>query len=238
MAEQSDKLFAFDSLSDYSLKQRVLIRLADLAFYWITKATGGSSRFEVVDRENWDAVTAAGKTPIYVVWHDSIILSACFFQHRGVVIMASKSFDGEYIARFVKRMGFGVIRGSSSRGGARGLIEMIRAIKDGHPMAFTIDGPRGPRHEVKPGPIMLARKTGNPILPLVIQPRKHWTLGSWDKMHIPRPFSRAVLIFGTPIYVSGTARDAVTEAKQIELQKAMDDLTKRREKWKLEMMPD
>lgn len=231
MVTQIDKFFRFDSLSEYSLRQRMLIRGADLAFYGMTRLAGAFSRFEVVGLEHWQAVEAAGKTPIYVFWHDSIILGACFFRNRGIVIMASKSLDGEYISRFVKRMGFGVIRGSSSRGGSRALIEMIRASKAGHPMAFTIDGPRGPRHQIKPGPVMLARKTGNAILPLVIQPQTYWTLNSWDRLHIPRPFTRAVLIFGRPIYVRSIAGDVEMEANNIALQESMDNLTRHREIW-------
>lgn len=224
MTEQRDKVFEFGSLSEFSLKDRLLIRLADLAFFAFVRLLSSTTRFEIHGREHWEAVESAGKIPIYAFWHDCIILSACFFRHRGIVVMASKSFDGEYIARFVKRLGFGTIRGSSSRGGARALIEMIRAIKNGHPMAFTIDGPRGPRHKIKPGPVLLARKTGNPILPFAIRPSTYRTLNSWDKMHMPRPFSRAALIFGPPIYVPRNASDGEIESKNAELQRAMDDL--------------
>lgn len=231
VAGREEKLFQFDSLAEYSWGQRVMIRAADLAFFLFTKSLGSTVRFEVIGREHWGSVEQAGKVPIYIFWHDCIILSATFFRDRGIVVMASKSFDGEYIARFVKRMGFGVIRGSSSKGGARALIEMVRAIKNGHPMAFTIDGPRGPRHVIKPGPVMLAKKTGNPVLPFVIEPRRHWTLKSWDKMHIPRPFTRAALIFGPPVYVEPDADDATLDAKHAELQHSMEELTSRREEW-------
>ncbi|MCA1589894.1 MAG: lysophospholipid acyltransferase family protein [Acidobacteria bacterium] len=231
MKNADEKLFSFDSLEEYSWKERMMIRLADLAFFGFTKSLGSTVRFEVIGREHWEAVEKAGKIPIYIFWHDSIILSATYFHDRGIVVMASRSFDGEYIARFVKRMGFGTIRGSSSKGGARALIEMVRAIKNGHPMAFTIDGPRGPRHVVKPGPVMLAKKTGNPVLPFVIEPRHRLTLKSWDKMHIPRPFTKAALIFGEPVYVDPDAYDAQVESKHNELQRSMDELTRRREEW-------
>src|SRR5205814_1528691 len=115
---------------------------------------------------------------------------------RGIVVLTSKSFDGEYIARFIQRFGYGAIRGSSSRGGSRAIVEMIKAMRRGLPTAFTVDGPRGPKYEVKAGPVFLAKKTGNPIMPFVIEPRSCWTTRSWDKMHNPKPFTRALTIIG------------------------------------------
>ena len=88
------------------------------------------------------------------------------------------------------------------------MIEMIRLMRKGYPTGFSIDGPRGPRYEAKPGPVILARKTGNPILPFVIEPRKFWTLKSWDRMQIPRPLTKAMVIIGEPIYVDENADDA------------------------------
>lgn len=231
MPEQRDKVYQFDPLSDYTFRQRTVIHLADLAFYGFTKTLGATTRFEVVGREHWDAIEAAGRSPIFAFWHDSILLSTYFFNRRGIVVLVSKSFDGEYISRVLKRMGIGTIRGSSSRGGARALIEMVRKMRAGHPMAFTIDGPRGPRHKVKPGPVMLAKKTGNPILPFVIAPRKHWELNSWDKMHIPCPFTTAAVIFGKPIYVDKGADAAEIDAKNAALQTIMEELGAEGKKW-------
>ena len=231
MPEQKDKVFEFAPLSEYSLKERIIIRLADLAFFGSIKTLGALTRFEVHGGEHLEAIEAAGKLPIYTLWHDRIFLGTYFLRDRGIVVITSKSFDGEYIARFIQRFGFGAVRGSSSKGGARALVEMIKAIRAGHPMAFTVDGPRGPRYEAKAGPVILAKKTGNPIVPFVIQPQKFWTVNSWDKMQVPRPFSRAVSILGEPIYVDANADDAETESKLAELQRTLDDLTEQAKAW-------
>ena len=227
MPEQRDKIFEFAPLSEYSLKERVMIRLADIVFFLVIKIAGGSTRFEVHGSEHLDAIEAAGKLPIYTTWHDRIFLSTYFWRERGLVVITSKSFDGEYIARFIQRLGYGAIRGSSSRGGAKALVEMINSMSTGHPMAFTVDGPRGPRYQAKLGPIILAKKTGNPILPFVIEPQKFWAVKSWDKMQIPKPFTQASVIIGEPIYVDATADEAEAQAKLTALQRSLDDLVER-----------
>ena len=91
-------------------------------------------------------------------------------------------------------------------------------------MAFTVDGPRGPRYEAKPGPLILAKKSGNPLMPFVIEPRRYWTVNSWDKMQIPVPFGRALVIIGEPIYVDSDAGEAEIDAKLAEFQSSLDDL--------------
>ncbi|MEO7538777.1 MAG: lysophospholipid acyltransferase family protein, partial [Pyrinomonadaceae bacterium] len=137
----------------------------------------------------------------------------------------------EYIARFIQRFGYGAIRGSSSRGGARALVQMIKWMRGGHAMAFTVDGPRGPRYEAKPGPLILAKKTGNPIMPFVIEPKRYWQIKSWDKMQIPVPFTRALLVIGEPIYVHANADDAEIASKLRELQNELDRLVTEGREW-------
>lgn len=231
MSDQTDNIYRFSSLAGYPLKKRLVIRFADIAFYLLIRLIGVTVSFETKSSENLEAATFHGKLPIYTTWHDRIFLGTYFFQNRGIVFLASQSSDGEYIARLLQRFGYGVIRGSSTRGGARGLVEMIRAMKSGLAMGFTIDGPRGPRHEAKPGPIILAKKTGNPILPFVIEPKRFWTVNSWDKMQIPLPFSKALTIFGEPIYVDNDASRAEIGRKLKELQKSLDDMTEQGKAW-------
>lgn len=231
MPKQKDKVYQFASLADYTLKQRILIRLADLTFYILIKTFGSFTRYELLGAEHLAAIEAVGKIPVLSLWHDRVFLGTYFWRNRGFVVMTSRSFDGEYIARFIQRFGFGAIRGSSSRGGVSALTGMVRSMRDGHPMAFTVDGPRGPRYEAKPGPVILAKKTGNPILPFVIEPYRYWTVKSWDKMQIPRPFTRALAIIGEPIYVDKDADRTEVDRKQMELQRSLDDLTERAKAW-------
>jgi lysophospholipid acyltransferase (LPLAT)-like uncharacterized protein len=189
------------------------------------------TRFEVRGMEHLDAIEAAGELPIICFWHDRILLGTYFFRKRGILVMSSQSFDAEYTARSIQRFGYGVIKGSSTRGGSRALIEMIRAMSNGYPTGFSIDGPRGPRYEAKPGPVILAKKTGNPILPFVIEPQKFWMVKSWDRMQIPRPFTKAVVIISEPIYVNEKADDIEIESKLKELQRSLDYLTEQGKKW-------
>lgn len=145
--------------------------------------------------------------------------------------MTSQSFDGEYIARFIRKFGYGAIRGSSTRGGVRALVEMIRELRRGLPMGFSVDGPKGPRYKVKPGPVLLASKTGNPMVPFVLQPRSFWTLKSWDKMQIPRPFTRCLVGVADPIYVPADASSDIIEVKLRELEDVLLRLNAEAESW-------
>jgi lysophospholipid acyltransferase (LPLAT)-like uncharacterized protein len=227
-----DKLDKFASLSAYSPRQRFAIKAADLAFYSLIRSIGSTVRFEVKGAENLDSVAAAEHTPIYATWHDRIFLGTYFLQKKGIVFLTSQSFDGEYIARFLQRFGFGVIRGSSTRGGARGLVQMVRELKRGTAMGFTVDGPKGPRYVAKPGPILLAKRSGEPILPFIVEPSSFTTVKSWDKLQIPRPFARSRVVFGEPIYVSNSADDHEVGQKLEELQRSLDELTRQGAKWR------
>jgi lysophospholipid acyltransferase (LPLAT)-like uncharacterized protein len=222
--DKNEKVYRFATLSGYSFGQRLLVHVADWAFYLLIAAIGKTVRFEVEGWENFEAIENSGRRPIYAFWHNRIFLATYFFRKRGIVVVTSQSFDGEYIARFIQRFGYGAVRGSSTRGGAGALIEAIRSMKKGFPAGFTVDGPKGPRYEAKPGPVVLAKKTGNPIMPFTVEAGKFWTVNSWDKLRIPRPFTRAKVIIGKPIYVPEDASDAEIESKRIELQTALNEL--------------
>src|SRR5215212_6748967 len=169
--ERVARAYRFADLSGYSLKQRLAVRAAGVVFPLLIRAVGATLRFTVEGREHWDEAARGGRLPIYTFWHDRIFAGTYFFRGRRIVIMTSQSFDGEYIARFIQRLGYGAVRGSSSRGGSKALVQMIKAMRAGLPMAFSVDGPRGPRYEAKLGPVILAKKTGNPILPFIVEPR-------------------------------------------------------------------
>lgn len=227
MPETAEKVYNPAPLDNYSMWRRVSIRSAELAFFLAIRLIGSTIRFETEGLEHLAEIESAGKIPIYTFWHDRIFLGTYFFRDRGIVVMTSRSLDGEYIARFIQRFGYGAMRGSSSRNGSRALIEMIKGMRRGLPMAFAIDGPRGPRYRVKPGVVLLAKKTGNPILPFILQPKNYFELKSWDRMQIPRPFTRAVVVMGEPIYVDADAPEADMEARLSELQQSLDALVER-----------
>jgi lysophospholipid acyltransferase (LPLAT)-like uncharacterized protein len=136
--------------------------------------------------------------------------------------MTSRSFDGEYIARIIERFGFVAVRGSSSRGGPGALLGMNRVLTDGHIAAFTIDGPRGPRFVAKPGPVLLARMSGAPILCFYLAVERPWILRSWDAMMIPRPFSKVHVRWTKLIHVPAGATDEEMKRYQQQMQESLE----------------
>ena len=110
------RAYKFADLSSYPPKQRFLIRAADLAFFFLIKVIGRTVRWQVEGWENWEAATRDGQVPIYTFWHNRVFLATYFWKRRRIVVMTSQSFDGEYIARFIQRFGYGAARGSSTRG--------------------------------------------------------------------------------------------------------------------------
>lgn len=219
------RAYKFADLSSYPLKKRFLIRAADLAFFLLIKLIGRTIRWQVEGWENWEAATSDGQVPIYTFWHNRVFLATYFWQKRRIVVMTSQSFDGEYIARFIQRFGYGAARGSSTRGAVGAIIEMARLMRAGSPTAFTIDGPKGPRYVAKMGAVLLAKKTGQPILPFTISAQRFWeSKRSWDGFQVPLPFSRARVDIAPPIYVSSDTNDEGLEAKRDELQAALEGI--------------
>src|SRR5436190_19261118 len=230
--QRVNRAYHFADLSDYPFTDRLKIRLADLVFYFLINLIGLTARFEVVGWENHDKAEANGGLPIYVFWHDSIFLTTYWWRNRRIVVMTSRSFDGEYIARFIRRFGYGAVRGSSTRGGIGATIEMARLMRAGCTTGFAIDGPKGPPYVAKMGAVLLAKKTGHPIVPLTTVVARCWKAPSWDSFQIPKPFSRAQVYLAKPIYVPADANEKVLAAKRDELQQALDDLNRLGDEWR------
>jgi lysophospholipid acyltransferase (LPLAT)-like uncharacterized protein len=227
------RAYTFADLSTYSFKERLLIRVADAIFFLLIKLIGGTVRWQVEGWENWEAASRDGQIPIYTFWHNRVFLATYFWQHRRIVVMTSQSFDGEYIARFIQRFGYGAARGSSTRGGTGAIVEMVRLMRAGCPTAFTIDGPKGPRYVAKMGAVLLAKKTGHPILPFTITAKNFWSARkSWDNSQAPKPFTRVRVDIAPPIYVPPDADEATLEAKRDELQRALDEINRRGDDWR------
>ena len=183
-------------------------------------------RWRIEGAAHYDAVTSSGQQPILALWHGRILPGLHYFRNRGVVVITSQNFDGEWIARILHKFGFGTARGSTSRGGARALVQLRRDLLAGKPAAFTVDGPRGPARVVQPGVAFLAGATGYPILPYHIESNRHWTLRSWDRTQIPKPFSTVALVIGAPITVKGTDEPTL-DGKLIEVREALHSLEHR-----------
>ena len=195
--------------------------------YPLIAALGRTLRWRVEGLERLDAVVASGRQPVMAFWHGRILPATFYFRHRGIVVITSDNFDGEWIARIIERFGFETARGSTSRGSLKAMLHILHAMKQGKPAGFTLDGPRGPARVAQPGAIWLAKETGNPVLPFHVEASAHWTLRSWDRAQIPRPFSTVALAVGEPISVARDASDQVLEQIRMELGRRLEALEDR-----------
>ncbi len=194
---------------------------------WAIRCIGATLRWQIEGLEHHEAIGASGRNRVFVFWHGRMFTAAYYFRNRDIVVMASRNRDGEYMARVIHRLGYRTVRGSSSRGSRRALVGMIQELRRKKDVAFTIDGPRGPRYIAKPGATYVAWKTGNPVLPFNISARNKWTLSSWDAFQIPKPFSPVVLLFGAPIIIPSAASDQEIDEAQQEVQRSLDALRRR-----------
>lgn len=138
---------------------------------------------------------------IFAFWHSQMLMPSFTHRNRAIRIMISSSKDGELIARTVGNLGFVPVRGSSSRRGMRALIEMIRDGKQGHLLAITPDGPRGPRYQAQTGVVLLGKGSGLPVLSVGIAAKKRRKLNSWDRFCIPNFFTDVVIYYDQPVIV-------------------------------------
>jgi lysophospholipid acyltransferase (LPLAT)-like uncharacterized protein len=175
---------------------------------------GRTLRWTVDGLEHRDAIIRSGRQPILGLWHGRILTGTLFWQRRGFIVITSENFDGEWIARIIRRFGYGTARGSTSRGGVKALVQLKRDMAAGRPAAFTLDGPRGPARIAQPGALWLAGATGNPILPFHSESDPHWTMSSWDATQIPKPFSRVAMAIGAPIEVPDTEEQTIEEKRR------------------------
>jgi lysophospholipid acyltransferase (LPLAT)-like uncharacterized protein len=192
--------------------------------YPLVNLLGRSLRWRVDGTEHLDAVKASGRQPVLGFWHGRILPATYYFRRRGIVVITSENFDGEWIARIIERFGYGTARGSTSRGARRALLQMKRVLESGGTVAFTLDGPRGPAKRAQAGAVWLAGATESPLVPFHIEADRYWTLGSWDRTQIPRPFTTAALAIGAPISVPRDPDDAMIERKRQELERSLEQL--------------
>ena len=193
----------------------------------VVAALCGTIRWTVEGLGHYDAIQASGRQPVMAFWHGRIVHATWFFRRRGIVVMISENFDGEWIGRLIERFGYRTARGSSSRGGARALARMRRLALAGAPTGFAVDGPRGPARSVQPGAVWLASLTGNPVLPFHSEADRFWTARSWDGTQVPKPFARAAMVVGEPIEVPRAAGPDLVERKRLELERSLQELAGR-----------
>jgi lysophospholipid acyltransferase (LPLAT)-like uncharacterized protein len=205
----------------FTLRQRIVLRLIIAAGYWVIRLIGPTLRISV-SREEGAPETPETRPLIASFWHSCIIPATWICRDLGIRVMSSNSYDGEYMGRIIHKFGFVAVKGSSSRNAVRALLGLRRALDQGWTVAFTLDGPRGPRHKVKPGPVALGRSSGVPLAMFHMAVDKGWVLNTWDRLVIPMPFSRVLMRIGKMIHVPPDAPDEELDRYQGELQASLD----------------
>lgn len=187
--------------------------------YPLLASLGATYRFRVEGLEHLREAETLGH-PIHAFWHGRILPATIYFRRRGIVVITSENYDGEWIARIITKFGYGTARGSSSRGARKAMLQMIRDVEHA-PVAFTLDGPRGPAKVAQPGAVWLAKVTGKPIIPFHLEADRRWTLRSWDRTQVPKPFASVALVFAPPIQVDRQADDEALAAAGRRLEDAL-----------------
>lgn len=183
---------------------------------------GATLRFEVIAEEGAVPATQPARG-IFCFWHRCTLPAGWYFRKFRCSILISQSFDGELIARTLGLLGYQSVRGSSSRGGATGLLALRDVLADGLPVVFTADGPRGPLYQTKIGPVKLAQMTGETMGCFYLLPERAWTMHSWDRFLVPKPFSRVVVSWARPVLPPAEGADSEElEAKRQELNNALE----------------
>ena len=160
-----------------------------------------SWRIQVVQEERWRQLRDSGESYVFVLWHEALLPLLWRHRNQAIAIVVSEARDGEYLASYAESIGYRLVRGSSTRGAARALLGAVRELEAGHPVAFTPDGPRGPRREIKPGVVAAAQRSGVRILPIHAEADRAWRFASWDKFMLPKPFARVRIAYGEPFLV-------------------------------------
>ena len=185
-----------------------LVALRILARTWRMQAYGA---------ESYQSLRRDAKPFAFAFWHGTLLPLVWRHRGEGTSVLVSLHRDGEIIARVCEALGLRTIRGSTTRGGGRALLGLVRELEAGYEVAVTPDGPKGPRHHFAPGALMAAQRAHAPIVPIGVHCASAWHLKSWDRFMIPKPFSRIVVVYGDPAYVAGsTPREATAEVQRFE----------------------
>jgi lysophospholipid acyltransferase (LPLAT)-like uncharacterized protein len=183
-----------------------------------------SWRITAVNAQSFEGRRQAAQPVIFAFWHANIL--PLLWQHRGegVAVLISMHADGEIIARICEALGYRTIRGSTSRGGARALVELVRALQSGTDVAITPDGPRGPVHTIAPGVVYTAQRAAAPIIPIQVHASRAWRLQTWDRFMIPKPFARITIRYGAAQVVANTGEGSTIQAESARLGSALHEL--------------
>ena len=182
------------------LKKRLSRRFLPKLLYLLMRALYATMRVRIVGAEIPRAFHEKGEGVINVFWHGRLLLTQFAYEGKELHVLASPHGDGEIIGKVSKYFGFHLVRGSSNKRGAGALMELVRLARKNCDLVITPDGPRGPAEVVKPGVAQVARITGRPVIPSAFSSSRAKEFRSWDRFRLPYPFSRAVFVWGEPLY--------------------------------------
>jgi lysophospholipid acyltransferase (LPLAT)-like uncharacterized protein len=204
--------------------QRLALIVVPRLVWGLLWLLGLTWRFEAIAEEGAVPVRfgEVPKPEVYCFWHQCVLPATFYFRHSHAVILISSSYDGELITRVASRFGYGAVRGSSTRGASEGLRGLKTGIENNRSAIFTADGPRGPIYRTKMGPIKLAQMTGSPVGAFHVQPEYAWTMRSWDRFLVPKPFTRIVVSWAKDMCVPADLPEDQFESKREELNTALE----------------
>jgi len=210
-----------------SLKDKFYIFLISLLGAVLILLLGKSLKIEWVGVENLNEIRERKGKVLYAFWHGRMLILA--YTHRGQKnqVLSSRHRDGQTSARIIQRLGFGTVWGSTTHGGVESLLQMANKVREGYDIAITPDGPKGPAFKAQPGAVLIARKSRVPIIPITNSAQRRWAFKSWDGFIIPKPFSRAVVFIGKPIYVPAELSKEELDLKSKELEENLNLLTEK-----------
>ncbi len=203
---------------------KVSLKVIPFVFVWLTRIWFSTCRLTVHGQEHMDQIKAAGTPAIASFWHYGVLYILYFFRKESGVAMVSASRDGEYISRVVEKLGNETVRGSRKKGGMQAIIKLIRAVREGKNAILVADGSQGPARIAQAGSLMLAAKTGVPVLPMAWSCNRYKRFGSWDGTAVPLPFSRIDFFYGEPLLVPPGLKEEQVEEYRQELEKRLNDL--------------
>ena len=207
------------------MKRKWITKLAQLVvptlFYLLARVWLATIRITEHDRKFRDQCKERERAMIVTIWHHAIFYIFYHIRHTPGVALVSSSRDGEYVARIVRKFGFETVRGSRNRRGVSALKKLVKAMTDGRNVGLVADGSQGPPLVVQAGSILLASKSGAPVLPVIWSSSSYWTVNSWDRTILPKPFSHIDFVYGEPLYVEADIQSDGVEESRLELEKRM-----------------
>lgn len=193
-------------------------------------AVSASLRIHVIGGDEVDTLVKSGERLIFSFWHGRHFLMIQHLRRKRASVMVSPSRDGALIAHVLRKSGYGIVSGSSHKSPARALIQAVRRVQNGSNLLVTVDGPKGPIYQVKPGAVFVAKKSGAWIVPMTVSARPSVTMRSWDKYQIPLPFARTLIVFGKPYQLDKDTRQTAVDKECRQLGRMLTEMTNQADK--------